>query len=327
MAQFRVLAADDVIQILEAFGLRADEYVEHQPIAAGTINTNVRVETRQGRRFLRVNEGKSADDVAREAAIVNHVSARGVPTPVPFRSARGDFHALWRSEIVSLFPWLPGRTLARVDVTPQQAHQVGRGLALLHQAGTTFGDHRPSRYEPAEIERRASGLGPQAAGDPLLAEALAQLVPELAALRHERAAALPTGLVHGDLFIDNVLFEGNQLVALLDFEQASWGRLAYDLAVTTLAWGFGSEDFRPDVVGALFEGYGSERRLEDRERQAFPGELRFAACRFAVTRITDVYLKRGAGAAPGKDFGRYLRRLARVRERVARGDSLLVPPR
>jgi homoserine kinase type II len=327
MAQFRTLAPGDVIEVLGAFGISETAYQGHQPIAAGTINTNLRVQTALGTRFLRVNEGKSAEEVAREAAIVLHLSGRGIPTPVPIRSTAGDWYVRWRGEIVSLFPWLAGRTLARPAVSAEHARQVGRALGLLHKAGDTFPDRRPGRYEPAEIERRLETIAPHAAIDPLLADALARLRPELTSLRASRKDELPTGLIHGDLFIDNVLFDGDQLVALLDFEQASWGRLAYDLAVTVMAWAFGGDDFRPEIVAGIFEGYARERPLTEVEAEGFADELRFVACRFAVTRITDVYLKRGAGAAPGKDFRRYLQRLTRVQERRVSGDALLRPPR
>ena len=95
--------------------------------------------------------------------------------------------------------------------------------------------------------------------------------------------------------------ETGALTALIDFEQASWGRLAYDLAVTTLAFGFGRDDFRPEIVRALIDAYAAASRPPTAaERAAFGAELRFVACRFAVTRITDVHLKREAGAAPAR---------------------------
>lgn len=328
MAQFRSLAAEDVRQILDLYGVGAAAYRAHQPIAAGTINTNVRVELAQGVRFLRVNEGKSLDDVTGEAVIVAYLSARGVPTPAPIATAAGEPVLRWRGEFVSLFPWLPGRTLSRMDITATHARQAGAALGQLHLAGAAFPDHREGRYVPVEIDRRLARVAaePATAADPLLTDAVARLRPELARLAHERRADLPTGLIHGDLFVDNVLFDGDQLVALLDFEQASWGRLSYDLAVTVLAFGFGRDDFRRDVVAALLEGYAAERPLTAAERDGFGPELRFAACRFAVTRITDVYLKRSAGAAPGKDFRRYLLRLARAQEHLAANDGLLAPP-
>jgi homoserine kinase type II len=223
----------------------------------------------------------------------------------------------WRGQLVSLFPWLAGRTLFRSTLAPAHAHAAGRALAALHLAGRDFPDHRPGRYEPDEIDRRTAGVTTAAAGDPSLAAAIAEVGSELAQLRTQRRADLPLGLIHGDLFIDNVLYDGDRLVALLDFEQASWGKLAYDLAVTTLAFGFGTDDFRPDVVAALYAGYASLRQPTAEERAGFAAELRFAACRFTVTRITDVHLKRSGGAAPGKDYRRYLTRLHKVRERLA----------
>ncbi|HEY7372991.1 MAG TPA: homoserine kinase [Polyangia bacterium] len=320
MAQFRTLSAPDVQEILRAFG--GDVYRAHQPIAVGTVNTNLRVETDRRALFLRINEGKSADDVEREAGIVVHAHLHGVSTPSPLPTAGAARpYLVWRGERVSLFPWVEGRTLARAEVTPAHAAAVGRALAGLHLAMDGFADRRPGRYEPDEIEARLARVA--ALARPELAGAVAILAPELARLRAERAPELPMGIIHGDLFIDNVMFgAGGGLAALIDFEQASWGRLAYDLAVTTLAFGFGRDDFRPEIVRALIEGYAAARPLRDAERAAFAAELRFVACRFAVTRITDVHLKREAGAAPGKNFQRYLDRLASVKMHLAARDGL-----
>lgn len=332
MAAFRSLSADDVGAILRAFG--APAYRAHRAIAVGTINTNLRVETADGPRFLRVNEGKAEEDVAHEAAIVAHAAARGVPTPAPARAPDGLPYVRFSDAFVSLFPWLPGRTFARAEVAAPHARQVGAALARLHLAGEGFPDHRPGRYEPPEIDRRLALVTAAAATRPELQAAVATLAPELAALHRERHADLPLGMIHGDLFIDNVLFDAagagtetgtgsGDLVALLDFEQASWGRFAYDLAVTLLAFAFARVDFRPEIVRALVEGYAGVRAPTDAERAALGPELRFAACRFAVTRITDVHLRRAEGAAPGKNFARYLDRLAQVRRHLAAGDGLL----
>jgi homoserine kinase type II len=324
MAEWRKLTAADVQAILRDFGVAG--YRSHHPIAVGTVNTNVRVETDAGALFLRVNEGKSLDDVGREAAIVAHVAARGLPTPVPRVAASGQPFVLWKDQkdqIVSLFPWIAGRTLERDELTAAHGAAAGGALARLHLAGADFADHRPGRYEPDEIDRRlrhVAGLG-----RPELMPAQAILTAELAALAAERAKDLPAGLIHGDLFVDNVLFADDQLAALLDFEQASWGRLAYDLAVTVLAFGFGRDDFRADVTRALIDAYAAVRPPTPVEREGFGAELRFAACRFAVTRITDVHLKQGAGAAPGKRYQRYLARLASVEGHLA-ADTLLSLP-
>ncbi len=247
MAEWRKLAEADVHAILRDFGVAG--YRSHHPIAVGTINTNVRVETDDGTLFLRVNEGKSLDDVGREAAIVAHLAARGVPTPVQRVATSGQPFVLWKDQIVSLFPWVAGRTLERAELTAAHGAAAGAALARLHLAGADFADRRAGRYEPDEIDRRLAHVA--GLGRPELMPAQAILTSELGTLAGERAVGLPAGLIHGDLFVDNVLFAGDHLAALLDFEQASWGRLAYDLAVTVLAFGFGRDDFRPDVTRAL----------------------------------------------------------------------------
>jgi homoserine kinase type II len=250
-----------------------------------------------------------------------------VPTPPPLRRRGGASFVDWNGELASVFPWVPGHVLARAQVTPAHAALVGRALASLHLASEGFADRRAGRYEPDEIRRRCEQIA--ALGRPELLGAVAVLGLALRELEGARASALPQGLIHGDLFIDNVLFtEGPepQLAALLDFEQASWGRLAYDLAVTTLAFAYGRDDFRPDVTRALLEAYASVRKPTAEERAAFGAELRFAACRFAVTRITDVHLKRDAGAPAGKDFRRYLARLASVEVHLLTRDGLLDLP-
>jgi homoserine kinase type II len=323
MGTFRRLSDADLVALLAQFGVTG--YRRATPIAAGTVNTNFAVELQEGqqiaRRFLRINEGKAREDVVREAAIVEHVAARGVTTPRPLHTRTGEPFGTWDGAYVSLFPCVEGSTLSRAQVGVGEAREAGRALGQLHRAGADYADHRPGRYEPEEIARRFRGIA--AAGDATLADAVAELGPALAALEQERAAVLPLGLIHGDLFIDNVLYDHGRLAALLDFEQASWGRLVYDLAVSVLAFGFGSgDDFRPDVTRGFIDGYVAERAVSAEEDRAFTAELRFASCRFAVTRITDVYQRRTAGAPAGKDFNRYLARLRAVERHVRAGGQL-----
>lgn len=323
MGTFRTLTDFDLEEILGGFGLGGLR--AFTPIAAGTINTNLAVELDEGRRFLRINEGKSVEDVAREAAIVEFLSDRGLNTPRPIPSTTGQPWLPWRGVCVSLFPWVEGRILTRAELAQDQARQAGVALARLHLTGAPYPDQRPGRYEPEEIARRLAEIENQAHEHAALAAAVEELRPELRRLERERAAVdadIPKGLIHGDLFMDNVLYRGPTLVALLDFEQAAWGRPVYDLAVSVLAFGFGLDDFRPEITRAFIDGYLDTRPAEPAEVAAFGDELCFAACRFTVTRITDVYLRREAGAPPGKDFRRYLSRLRAVKLHLERGDGL-----
>ena len=291
MAQFRTLDAAAVQEILRGFGpgrvrrASTDPRGDHQHQRAGGGRGGPAVPAHQRGQVRGRRPSRSRDRVARGRARGAH--------PRTIRHTCGRvFRALGRRAgfVVSL---VPRRTLTRAELTPVHAAAAGDALARLHRASEGFADHRPSRYEPPEIARRLAEVGQL--GRPELGAAVAALEPELDRLERERAAELPNGIIHGDLFIDNVLYDGDALSALLDFEQASWGRFAYDLAVTTLAFGYGREDFRSEVVRALIDAYARVRPPTSDERAAFGAELRFVACRFAVTR-SPTYISNGRRA-------------------------------
>jgi homoserine kinase type II len=135
---------------------------------------------------------------------------------------------------------------------------------------------------------------------------------------------VPTGIIHGDLFRDNVLFmerEGDHhahIAALLDFESASTGRFVYDIAVCILAWCVGDR-LDCELARAMIEGYQSERSLTNPERAGMIAELATAALRFTITRITDYAMREGLGIKVVKDWRRFYARLEQV-ERLHRSE-------
>jgi homoserine kinase type II len=128
-----------------------------------------------------------------------------------------------------------------------------------------------------------------------------------------RDQSLPRGICHGDLFRDNVLWQGPRLSALLDFESVAWGNFAYDLMVTALAWCY-RDALVTENVQALFAGYGSVRSLSPAERAALPVEGVIACLRFATSRITDFELRASAGSPPARDFRRFLSRITAIEQ-------------
>jgi homoserine kinase type II len=310
MIQAAGLGRDDVAAALARFGAGAPTAVS--PPLAGSVNVGYRVETAGGPLFLRVNVGRTEAEVAAEVELVEHLIAAGVPTPRPWRTRDGRAAALQAGRLVSLFDWAPGRILRRDEVRPSHAAQVGRALARLHLggAGLSLG---LGRYTFDEILARLRGLA--GCADPAVQAALPVLWDEAGWLPGHRRRDLPAGLIHQDLFRDNVLFDGDRLAALLDFEQACGGTFGYDLAVALLDWCF---DGRFDEVRArtLCAAYAAVRPLTPAERAGMYAEARAAALRFTVTRITDVHLPGLAlptPEGPRKDFRRYLARLEALR--------------
>jgi homoserine kinase type II len=278
-------------------------------IAAGTINSNFAVETARGRWFVRVNEGKSLDDVAWEAQLVAALAQGGVVTPPPALARDGRPYAPLgdTGKWVSVFPWRAGRHLGAGEITREVAGAFGAALAGFHLTGLALPAawRRTSIYDHAHLVARHAQFA--ASRDPELARAIAVLGDELAvasAARQVRERATQ-GIIHGDLFRDNVLWDAGRLAAILDFEQASGGSLAYDLAVCLNDWCW-DEALRLDLAAALLEGYQRVRPLTAADREAVLVEVRAAAMRFTITRITDVYLAKVAN--PEKDFRAFLAR-------------------
>jgi homoserine kinase type II len=308
VGRFTDLGADDAAALAARFGLGALHRVE--PIDAGTINSNFAIDTERGRFFLRINEGKTEDAVAWEAALVADLARAGVPAPVPLAADGGKRYAAWRDRWVSVFPWCAGSHRAPDEVTPEAAAELGLALGRIHLAGLAIppAQHRPSRYTFGELEHRLRAITAAAATDASLADVVPVLHEEHAALVAATGvrAAATTGIIHGDLFRDNVLWVGDRIEAVLDFEQASAGSLAYDLAVAIADWTW-VDGPSANLASALVAGYQDVRPLTRTDLMALPIEVRAAAWRFTITRLTDVYLPRIDN--PDKDFRDFFRRL------------------
>jgi homoserine kinase type II len=204
---------------------------------------------------------------------------------------------------VSIFPWRTGHHV--LDITAPVARALGAALARLHLVGLEL-PRRASIYDHAHLVKRFGGF--ESSPDPALAHAISVLRSELAHADAQASIrrAATHGVIHGDLFRDNVLWEGGEIVAVLDFEQASGGSLAYDLAVCLNDWCWTGE-VRFDLVKAMLDGYQSVRPLTEADRAALLIEVRASAVRFTITRITDVYLAKVAN--PEKDFRAFLARV------------------
>ncbi|HEX4416422.1 MAG TPA: homoserine kinase [Kofleriaceae bacterium] len=315
MGLFTRLGDAELAEIAAAFGLGTIRRV--QPILAGTINSNFVIETGEpdapadprGMWFIRVNEGKSVTDVAWEAELVTALAHHGVNAPPPATALDGRRYAplAGTDKWVSVFPWRVGRHLGSDEITADIATEFGAALAGLHLAGLELpvASRRTSIYDHAHLVARHAQFAGSA--DPVLARAIGVLGEELAfagAAAAVRAAA-SHGIIHGDLFRDNVLWDAGRIVAILDFEQASGGSFVYDLAVCINDWCWTGAP-RLDIAAALLAAYQRVRPLTEADREAFVIEVRAAAARFTITRITDVYLAKVYN--PDKDFRAFLAR-------------------
>ncbi len=291
MAVFTWPAEGDLTAFLTSYGI--EKYDGFRAIEGGSVNSNFRIDTGASY-FLRLYEEQDAAGAAAEMTLVRALAKGGVATPAPLEGV----HTL-AGRPAALFPWVTGVCRCQKGVRVEDAAKVGEALARLHVTSTAL-KAREGRFDAVGLRLRLERI-------PAASFPVERLRHTLSDLVEGRDPTIPKGLIHGDLFRDNVLWEGDRLAALLDFESACEGAFVYDLAVTLLAWCYG-DDFSPSLCRALVRGYESVRPLERAEREALHTEARLAAVRFTVTRITD-YAMRTHGAGVMKDWRRFLARL------------------
>jgi homoserine kinase type II len=268
-------------------------YDEFQSVEGGSVNSNFSFETGGRRLFLRIYEEQDAAGAEAERAMVAALANTGVPTPVAVA------HGTLAEKPAAVFPWVVGTMSCQRAVTPARAEAVGAALGRVARAGRDLA-LSSGRFHEGALRERLGRI-------PAETYPIGRIRTILDDLAETRDRTLPAGLVHGDLFRDNVLWSRDTVAALLDFESAFRGPLAYDLAVTLLSWCYG-DAFDPALVRAMVAGYERVRPLEPAEKRALYTEARFAAVRFTITRITD-YAMRGGENRVIKDWRRFLARL------------------
>ncbi|HEX9049272.1 MAG TPA: homoserine kinase [Anaeromyxobacter sp.] len=315
MAVYTVLSPAEIADALARFGLPPPERVAPEP--KGYVNTNHHVWAGGERWFLRVAEGKTEADVRFEGEVHAFLEAARFGAPRLVAAADGRSFAVSGGRIVMLFAYAPGEELAPDAVTPERCRAVGDRLARLHELAEGFSADRPNPFGPSRVAAWIAEIRRGAAGDADVLGALPLLEEE-----SRRAAALPgapRGLVHGDLFVDNVLWIGDRPSAVLDWEMACVDAFAWDLGVALCAWAWGERAFDAGRASALVAGYRARRGLDPLTARALPGHARLAALRFTASRILALRAPDpGRDRAPRKDWRPFRDRLAAL---AALGDA------
>lgn len=283
MAVYTEVTDDELSALIASYGL--GELLSYKGIAEGVENTNYLVHTSEGTFILTLYERRVAtSDLPFFLGLLEHLSKRGVSCPLPVRNLKGEILSEIAGRTAALVTFLEGVWLRRPKL--EHCFAVGRALAELHLAGADFGLKRENALGPGgwhslfqRFEQRADEITP----------GLRKLIAdELATLDTRWPSTLPSGVIHADLFPDNVFFLGDTLSGLIDFYFACNDALAYDVAICLNAWGFEPDQaFNIEKGRALLKGYQSVRPLTPAEKEALPVLGRGAALRFLITRAYD----------------------------------------
>lgn len=305
MAVYTEVTDEELQRFIASYGL--GDLQSYKGIAEGVENTNYAVHTTTGSYILTLYE-KRVDqaDLPFFLGLLEHLAANGVSCPTPLRDKSGNNLSQLAGRAAALVTFLEGVWVRR----PREDHcaAVGRALAQLHLAGDTFLMRRANALGPSGWRPLFERFAPRADDiDPGLATLIASELSELAKLWPNE---LPQGVIHADLFPDNVFFLANQLSGLIDFYFACNDALAYDIAICLNAWCF-EPDYNFSVAKgrALLRAYNEVRPLLAEEKSAMPILARGAAMRFLLTRSHDwLHTDKNALVSPHDPLD-YVRRL------------------
>jgi homoserine kinase type II len=283
MAVYTDVAAEDLTRFLADYEL--GELLSYKGIAEGVENSNFLVHTGQGHFILTLYEKRvAASDLPFFLGLIEHLAARGITCPQPVKNRRDEALGQLCGRPAAVVTFLDGMWIRRPD--PRHCYAVGAALARLHLAGADFPQRRRNTlsvegwralYE--ETAARADSVQP----------GLAKTIEnELIHLEQHWPRDLPQGVIHADLFPDNVFFLCNALSGLIDFYFACTDTLAYDVAICLNAWCFEPDHSYNVTKGReLLQGYARTRPLSPAELDAMPLLARGSATRFLLTRLVD----------------------------------------
>lgn len=290
MAVYTHVSRDDLEAFLGAYDLGA--LLRHAGVEQGVENTNYIVDTARGRFVLTLFEQRTAEaDLPFFAAAMAHVAAHGAPAPAPVADRSGRVFGRLCGRPAALFTFLEGRQ--RMAPSVDDCRMMGALNARLHLAAGGFSPVRENALTLPGWRALADTCRTRADE---VAPGLAALIDdELQFLGARWPATAPKGLVHADLFPDNVFFDDGGVSGVIDFYFACTDLFVYDLALTLNAWAAAGSPFDDARAAALLKGYEAVRRLSLEEKSALPVCLRGASLRILLTRLHD-FLHRVDGA-------------------------------
>lgn len=305
MAVYTDVSEDELARFVAGYEIGA--LLAYKGIAEGVENSNFLLHAERGNFILTLYEKRvHAEDLPFFLGLMEHLAKRGITCPLPVHNRKGAVLGEVAGRPAALVTFLDGLWIRR----PGNKHcaAVGEALARLHLAGADFPMQRANALSVGnwralydQAKGRADSVGPGLA---------ATISGELDHLERCWPRDLPRGVIHADLFPDNVFFLGERLSGLIDFYFACTDSLAYDVAICLNAWCFEPDHAYNVTKGrALLQAYCKVRDFSAAEREALPLLARGAALRFLLTRLVDwLAVPDGALVRP-KDPIEYFRKL------------------
>lgn len=272
-------------------------------IAAGIENTNYFLTTTHGEYVLTLFEKLKFDQLPYYVHLMAHLAHHGIACPLPIERIDGDYVSLLNGKPACIVTRLSGRPVETPGAA--QCTEVGELLAEMHLAGGSYRRQMQNWRGRDWWAKFAMEVRPL-----LAADESRLLVDELEFQLGQDYTGLPQGVIHGDLFRDNILFSGDRIGGVIDFYFACNESLLFDLAVTVNDWCLDRDGALDEArCASLIGAYHATRALCNAERDAWPAMLRAAAFRSWLGRLGYSYFPQSGEMTHTKDHGHFRRLL------------------
>lgn len=292
--------------------------VKAEEILQGIDNSNFFITTQTGKYVLTLFEQRvNPADLPFFIGLMQQVARNGIACPLPLSNRHGQTLQMLMDRPAILSSFLEGAMVTAI--TPPHCGQVGGLMARLHKAVADFPLSRANSLSVAgwqALWQRCAGRADGVAAG--LADFITGELAYLAAAWPKLGGDLPAGIIHADLFDDNIFFKDGQLCGVIDFYFACHDFFAYDIAITLNAWCFDrNHQFQPARAADMLQGYQALRPLHASEWAALPLLLRGASLRFLLTRLHDWLFQPPDALVHAKDPLEYYQKLLFFRDNTS----------
>ncbi|MDG2416881.1 MAG: homoserine kinase [Pelagibacterales bacterium] len=306
MAVYTNISLIELNEFLDLYSIgKADDLVG---IKSGIENTNYLVKINNQKYILTIFEKRThQDDLPFFFNLMNHLNDSGIKCPQAIKTKDDEYYKLLKGKPASLTSFVDGKILNRIE--PNHCSELGKSMALLHNASSILNMSRNNQMGFENFGVLIKKLEENMAeSDDVPIELIKN---EYHFLNQNISFNLPSGIIHADLFPDNVFFVNNSLSGIIDFYFSCNDYYAYEIAICINAWCFEekSNEFNISKAKKLLSSYNDVREITINEIDSLPLLCRAAALRFLLTRLIDFYQETSSSLLVKKDPIEYLKKL------------------
>tara|TARA_B100000674_G_C37935736_1_gene960183 strand:- start:575 stop:1546 length:972 start_codon:yes stop_codon:yes gene_type:complete len=284
MAVYTKVNFNEASEFLEKYYSIRD-LIEIIEIPQGVENTNYILVTKNEKFILTLYENRvSCADLPFFINLLVALNNKNIECPNPIKMNNGSYTELLNNKHAAIFSFLPGKST--ITIKNEHCFLVGQTLANIHLKTTDLSLYRENALSLkhwSELLNLINKTSSEPDG-----KLYKNISNEYDFLMNNWPNDLPNGIIHGDLFPDNIFFQNYKLTGVIDFYFACNEFYVFDIAICINAWCFESDySFNITKASHLLEGYRSLRNLTDDEIRYLPIMCRGSALRFLLTRLVD----------------------------------------